>query len=517
MYGDPNEFRRRHRELVRAHARTSLYGFYQLVFPALAPEASFSSAPHFRVLARALEKVGTGETRRLLIAIPPRHGKSILASVALPAWILGRDPTRKIICASYGDQLSKDFSNRFRDLLWSPQYQAIFPGMQIDAGGASLAEVRTNAKGYRLATTVQGPATGKGAHFIIVDDPFKAAEAASESTRNAVYDWFKGSLMTRFDKPAEGAMVVVQQRLHQDDLIGRLRDEGGWEYLEMPGECVERQVFDIGDGESWPSTPATCCSRSGSTGPRSNSYSGTSAKARTTRKSCSGLRRRAARCSSSSISSGMRSCPKYYEAIHQSWDPAIVDTETAAFSVCTTWGIIGRKLYLIDVLRKRLDFHKIEPAILHMKEKYNASSVVLEISGVGIAIGNAIVKRPGARSWLHPHDPKLGKVERAIAQTPKIERKRVYLPVSAPWLETFESEVATFPMSKYADQVELYGAISALARRPYPLDHGPNGVSGTSRTAILGMGSTLLPRVNPKEDLKVHMLRKNGRPEPAPA
>ena len=180
MYGDPNEFRRHQRELLRDHARKSLYGFYRLVFPALAPEASFSSAPHFRVLARALEKVGTGETRRLLIAIPPRHGKSILASVALPAWILGRDPTRKIICASYGDQLSKDFSTRFRDLLWSPQHQAIFPGMQIDAGGASLAEVRTDAKGYRLATTVQGPATGKGAHFIIVDDPFKAAEAASE-------------------------------------------------------------------------------------------------------------------------------------------------------------------------------------------------------------------------------------------------------------------------------------------------------------------------------------------------
>ena len=76
-----------------------------------------------------------------------------------------------------------------------------------------------------------------------------------KSTRNAVYDWFKGSLMTRFDKPAEGAMVVVQQRLHQDDLIGRLRDEGGWDYLEMPGECVERQVFDLGDGESWAFNP----------------------------------------------------------------------------------------------------------------------------------------------------------------------------------------------------------------------------------------------------------------------
>jgi len=338
MNGDPNEFRRQQRGLVRAHARTSLYGFYRLVFPVLAPEASFSFSPHFRVLARALEKVGTGETRRLMIAIPPRHGKSLFASVALPAWILGRDPTRKIICASYGDQLSKDFSTRFRDLLRSPNYEAIFPGMQIDAGGASLAEVRTSAKGYRLATTVQSPATGKGAHFIIVDDPFKAAEAASESTRNAVYDWFKGSLMTRFDKPAEGAMVVVQQRLHQDDLIGRLRDEGGWEYLEMPAECVERQVYDLGHGESWTFNPGDLLfeerfNRAAleqlywdlGEGPynaqilqRPSPPGGTLFKLKYIQR--------------------YETAPKYYEAIHQSWDPAIVDTETAAFSVGASSG-----------------------------------------------------------------------------------------------------------------------------------------------------------------------------------
>lgn len=106
------------------------------------------------------------------------------------------------------------------------------------------------------------------------------------------------------------------------------------------------------------------------------------------------------------------------------------------------------------MLRKRLDFHKIEPAILHMKEKFNAGCVVLETAGVGLAIGNAVVKREGARRWLCPYDPTLGKVERAIAQTPKIERKRIYLPVNAPWLETFEAEVASFPMSKYYDQVD---------------------------------------------------------------
>lgn len=450
----PDEFRRIQRERVRALARDRFFPFYRLLFPALAPEATFSGALHFRALAHALEKVACGETRRLLIAIPPRHGKSLFASVAFPAWLLGRDPTRKIVCASYGDQLSRDFSNRFRDLLWSPAYQAVFPDTLVPHNGASLAEVRTFKKGYRLATTVQGPVTGKGAHFIIVDDPFKAAEAASETTRNAVYDWFKGSLMTRFDNPAEGAMVVVMQRLHQDDLIGRLRDEGGWDYLAMPGEFSERGVFDLGDNERWTVNPGDLLYPE-----------------RFDRAALAQLRfdlgeaqYNAQILQQPSPPGGAliklkhfqryETPPSHFEAVVQSWDPAVVDTETAAYSVCTTWGVLGRKLYLIDVLRKRLDFYKIEPAILHMREKYRAACVVLETAGVGRAIGNALVKHEGARQWLCGHDPKLGKLERAIAQTPKIERKRVYLPLSAPWLETFEAEVASFPMSKYADQVD---------------------------------------------------------------
>ena len=127
MNGSADQFRYQQRERVRALARERFFAFYRLMFPTLAPEATFSGALHFRVLARALERVANGETRRLMIAIPPRHGKSLFASVAFPAWILGRDPTRKVICASYGDQLSKDFSNRFRDLMWPPTTRPCSP------------------------------------------------------------------------------------------------------------------------------------------------------------------------------------------------------------------------------------------------------------------------------------------------------------------------------------------------------------------------------------------------------
>lgn len=454
MKHDPNQFRATRREALRAYAHDNFYAFYRLVFPTLAPEATFSASPHFRVLARALEKVANGESRRLLIAIPPRHGKSILASVALPAWILGRDPTRKIICASYGEQLSKDFSNRFRDLLWSPNYQAAFPATRIDQGGASLAEVRTSAKGYRLATTVQGPATGKGAHLAIVDDPFKAAEASSESVRNAVYDWFKGSLMTRFDKPAEGGMIVIQQRLHQDDLIGRLREEGGWDYLEMPAECVERREFDLGDGESWIFEPGDLLFEERFDQTALEQLALDLGEAQYNAQILQRPMPPGGALFKLKHFQRYEQLPLAFELIAQSWDPAVVDTETAAFTVCTTWGIVGRKLYLIDVFRKRLDFYQIEPAIISMREKYNAGAVVIETSGVGRAIGNALLKREGTRTWMQPVEPRLGKVERALAQTPKIERKRVFLPISAPWLETFENEIAAFPMSKFADQVD---------------------------------------------------------------
>ena len=338
MQGSLEEFRHGQRPRLRSLARERFFPFYRLMFPTLAPEATFSGALHFRVLAQALERIATGENRRLLIAIPPRHGKSLFASVAFPAWLLGQDPMRKIICASYGDQLSRDFSNRFRELLSSRAYQAPFPNALIAPNGASLSEVRMISKGYRLATTVQGPVTGKGADIIIIDDPIKAVEAASEAARNAVYDWCKGSLMTRFDNPAEGAMVVVMQRLHQDDLIGRLRDDGGWEYLAMPGEFSERTVYDLGDGERWTLSPGDLLYPERFDRAALDQLEFDLGEAQFNAQ----ILQRPTPPGGALIKlkhfQRYETLPPAYEAIVQSWDPAIVDTETAAFSVCTTWG-----------------------------------------------------------------------------------------------------------------------------------------------------------------------------------
>src|SRR3954452_9185472 len=155
------------RDRIRDVCRTDLHPFARLSFPMVAPGVPFEDAPHYRVLATALQKVVMGEIQKLLISIPPRHGKSIFASVILPCWILGLNPAAKIICASYGDQLAKDFSAKSRDILRSTAYRGLFPETELELGGEALEELRTTRKGYRLATSVGGVVTGKGADYII--------------------------------------------------------------------------------------------------------------------------------------------------------------------------------------------------------------------------------------------------------------------------------------------------------------------------------------------------------------
>ena len=281
----------------------------------------------------------------------------------------------------------------------------------------------------------------------------KAVDANSEVTRNASFDWFKTSLMSRFDKPSEGRAIVLMQRLHMDDLIGRLRDEGGWTVLEMPGEALTTTQIRYRTER-----------RSGRWQPGELLYPEMFTKADLAQLRFDlGEAAYSAQILQQPTPPGgalfkMKHFQRYdqapapFELIVQSWDPAMVDAETSAFTVCTTWGILGRKVYLLDVFRHRLDFYQVAPAIRSMQAKYKADFVILEITGLGTPIANALCQpRP---PWLMTTDPDLGKVERAIAETPKIERKRVYLPSTAPWLATFEAEVAAFPHTKYADQVD---------------------------------------------------------------
>ncbi len=444
------------RAALNAAAREDLHVFFSLVFPYIEPETTFRDAPHFQVLAEAFENVLSGKTPRLLVAVPPRFGKSMLGSVALPAWALGRQPGTKIICASYVDQLSRGFAQKTRDVMVSDAYRSIFPGVGFEHGGNALEELRTSSKGYRLATSVGGMITGKGANLVIIDDPIKAVEAESDLVRQGVYDWLKGSIMSRFDLGEPGRMIVIMQRLHQDDLIGRLRDDSGWAMLEMPARAYQAVSYSLGGGKSWTLKPGELLYPAGfneaAYAERRSSMSEASFNAQFQQ------RPDAAEGTLFKLKQFRRyDHPPHdhqTELIVQSWDLALSEESTGAFSVCTTWAIWGLKLYLLDVFRKKMEFPRLAYAVRQLQKKHHADFVILETTGIGKAVYQDARKDPDLAGKLVHHDPKLGKVERATMQVPKIERRRVHLPKAAPWLEVFEAEVAAFPLSKYADQVD---------------------------------------------------------------
>lgn len=220
--------------LVAAVLRSDLYCFIRAAFPIVSGQGIFLPNWHIEAMAFALARVLSGETKRLIITVPPRGLKSICASVALPAFALGHDPVRRFICVSYSESLARKHANDCRALMRSPMYRRVFPDTRISPAKDTETEFATTARGYRLATSVGGPLTGRGGNFVIIDDPMKPQEAYSELVREDVKQWYSNTLLTWLDSKSEDAIVVVMQRLHVDDLVGYLLEQGGWTHLNLP-------------------------------------------------------------------------------------------------------------------------------------------------------------------------------------------------------------------------------------------------------------------------------------------
>jgi predicted phage terminase large subunit-like protein len=210
-------------------ARQSLLAFTEYTNPA------YVGAAHHHLIAERLEAVERGEIDRLMIFMPPRHGKSELASKRFPAWCLGKDPKRQIIAASYNSDLANDFGRNVRNIVGEPEFGQVFPGVGLSADSAAANRMNTNHGGAYVAAGVGTAVTGRGANIALIDDPFKDREEAdSERRRELVWDWYRSTLYTRL-MPG-GAIVLIQTRWHEDDLAGRLLAQEGeqWEVLELP-------------------------------------------------------------------------------------------------------------------------------------------------------------------------------------------------------------------------------------------------------------------------------------------
>ena len=201
----------------------------------------FKSGHHIRILADKLEKVERGEIKRLIVTMPPRHCKSLLCSQLFPAWYLGRNASKQIICATYSDELSRDFGRKVRNILNTQEYQAIF-NTKLAEDSAAINKFNTTKEGVYIGTGVGGSITGRGADLFLIDDPIKGREEAdSEVMRKKLWEWYISVARTRL-MPG-GAIVVIQTRWHKDDLVGKLLKDKSedWEVLNMPAINEEEE------------------------------------------------------------------------------------------------------------------------------------------------------------------------------------------------------------------------------------------------------------------------------------
>src|SRR6266403_5727164 len=231
--------------ILRAILATDFRSFIEYSFGVLRPGIKFQPNWHIDAMAYKLSQVATGEIKRLIITIPPRNLKSISASVALPAWFLGHYPSERVVAVSYSSELSKAHANDFRLVVNDPLYQAVFPAMRVKRD--TDREITTTARGKRYATSLEGTLTGLGGNLFIIDDPLKLGDAMSESVRARVIEWYRSTLLSRADDKTKARIVLVMQRVHQNDLAGYLQDQGGFELLNLPAIAQREETYDLDD------------------------------------------------------------------------------------------------------------------------------------------------------------------------------------------------------------------------------------------------------------------------------
>lgn len=238
------------REIQAERARRGLIGFTSFT------NDTYEPAGHHRLIASKLEQVERDEIDRLMIFMPPRHGKSELASRRFPARYLGLHPKRQIIAASYNSDLATDFGRDVRNIVASPEYGEVFRGVGLRPDSKAADRMNTNHGGVYIAAGVGTATTGRGAHLGLIDDPFKdRQDADSELQREKVWNWYRSTFFTRL-MPG-GAIVLIQTRWHEDDLAGRLleqdgriEDGGEWHVLDLPaigldGRALWPEWYDL--------------------------------------------------------------------------------------------------------------------------------------------------------------------------------------------------------------------------------------------------------------------------------
>ncbi len=436
--------------------RLDFSAFTERAFSELNPTTPYLENWHLNLVAAKLEACRQGTITRLIICVPPRSLKSHCASVALPAWWLGHDPTAQLLCVSYAQDLADKHARDCRSVMTSPWYGNLFPRTRLPHQKQALAELRTTRHGVRLATSVGGVLTGRGADVLIIDDPLKPDEALSDVQRGKVNDWYSHTFYSRLNHKATGCIILIMQRLHEDDLVGHVLQQESWEVISLPAiaesdevHCYETPYGDeahhrrVGEALHPERESLETLLRVKQT---LGAYHFAGQYQQTPAPLDGGLVKR-------EWFSIYRpeELPRQFHQIVLSWDTANKASELANYSVCTIWGIVNHQRYLLDVWRQQVNYPDLKRAVLALARQWCATVILIEDRASGTQLLQELQAEGLPVTGIQPVGDK---VMRFHAQTAVIEQGRVWLPHEAPWREPLLHELTTFPKAAHDDQVD---------------------------------------------------------------
>ena len=432
--------------MKRENAQKDFMSFVHEMWP------GFINGAHHKVMAKKFEDIANGKARRLIINMPPRHTKSEFGSYMLPAWFLGRDPSKKIIQCSNTAELAVGFGRKVRNLVGSEQYARIFPNVNLRSDSKAAGRWSTNANGEYFAIGVGGTVTGKGADLLIIDDPHSEQEAAIAATNPEVYDkvyeWYSSGPRQRL-QPG-GSIIVIMTRWSKKDLTGRIlksaleKDGDEWDIIEFPailpsGNALWPQFWDIKELEVLrEELPLAKWQAQYQQQPTSEE---------------------GALVKRDWWKPWEQDTPPQCTYVIQSWDTAFTKNERSDYSACTTWGVfylnedeLQPNVILLDAFKARLEFPELKEKAFNMYKEWQPDSFSVEGKASGLPfIGE--LRRMGIP--VSEFTPTRGndKIARLNSVTDLFASGKVWAPPRR-WADEVIEEMASFPNSDHDDLVD---------------------------------------------------------------
>jgi predicted phage terminase large subunit-like protein len=453
------------RRVLDAATRNDFMCFLWMVYQTIDPAADYKPNWHYEAFFEIAQDLINRKAGKKAICAPPRSGKSIFF-VALAAWIMGHDPTRKIICISYSKELAAKFSNDFRRVVKSDWYRRAFPHTVVADWKDTEAETHFTAGGFRLGTSIGGQATGRGGDHVLFDDPIKLQDAHYDTRREWVNRNLLNACVSRLNDRLRGSVLGCMQRVHFLDVVGVLPPD--YEIHNFPAIAMEDERISLGGGRY----------HRRKTGEALHPE----------REPVSLLLQIKEDIGDEEYQSQWQQMPVppggllvkrewiyYYDDLppggyyFHSWDTAGKTGPRNSYSVCTVWYRKGSIRYLVDVIRGRFDFPTLRDTAIELVKRYKPRVVLIEEASTGIALDADLRRAAACTVKLLPV---VGdKIGRLYAVTGKFASRNVQFPRHAPFMSDLLEELLRFPQSKFTDQVDSISQALAYEGSTYTLDY----------------------------------------------